>query len=72
MQRVRPVFIVVWADAYVIDGGDLLGGKTAHTHSVLRGRQWDEVGQAAIIAPLPSENIEERVVKPPAATLCQQ
>ena len=65
LQSVRPVLVVVGTDAYVVHGADLLGWEATDSHPMLRGRQGNEIGEAPIVAPLPSEHCEQGVVKPP-------
>ena len=60
-----PVLVIIRADANVIDSADLLGWKAADPDTMLGGRQGDEIGQAPIIAPPPSEHGKQGVVKPP-------
>ena len=69
MQGVRPVLVVIRTDAYVVYGADLLGWEATDSHPMLSGRQGNEIGEAPIIAPLPSEHREQGVVKPPGAQL---
>jgi hypothetical protein len=69
LQGVRPVLVVIRTDAYVVYGADLLGWEATDSHPMLCGRQGNEIGEAPIIAPLPSEHCEQGVVKPPGAQL---
>jgi len=67
LQGVRPVLVVIRTDAYVVYGADLLGWEATDSHPMLSGRQGNEIGEAPIVAPLPSEHCEQSIVKPPGA-----
>lgn len=69
LQGVRPVLVVIGTDADVIYGADLLGWEATDSHPMLCGRQGNEIGEAPIIASLPSEDCEQGIVKPPGAQL---